>query len=130
MDDDDEHVQKRKDDIDAGLVGPATRVPPVVSHWNLAEYLPSYVEECFVSIIGQFLLRPVLKGAMKGGAPAPAASAPVAPVSKSRLGKSFLADPVDDVRAHFFLAPPPLTCSLICCCVYALLRRTRLSPRM
>lgn len=67
--DDDEVGQKQKDDYVAGGGGsgdatPRQKVPPVVSHWNLAEYLPPYVEECFLAIVGQFLLKPFLEASM------------------------------------------------------------------
>ena len=31
----------------------------LVSNWNLAEYLPPYVEDCFLLIVGHFVQRPV-----------------------------------------------------------------------
>lgn len=104
--DDDDNAQKKKDDAHTAkgaengtsTLPEGERLPQVVSHWNLAEYLPPYVEECFVSIIGLFLLRPLLEGPALLQANTAADAAPASSASTARFGKSLLADPTMFVR--------------------------------
>lgn len=34
------------------------KIPPIVSHWNLAEYLPASVRQVFLILVSTFLLKP------------------------------------------------------------------------
>ncbi|CAN0127917.1 unnamed protein product, partial [Hapterophycus canaliculatus] len=34
------------------------KVPPIVSHWNLAEYLPASVRQVFLILVSTFLHKP------------------------------------------------------------------------
>jgi hypothetical protein len=99
--DDDEKAQKAKDDAHVSKrpgTGPSAlpeseRLPQVVSHWNLAEYLPPYVEECFVSIIGLFLLKPLLEGPALDQSTYVVDSSAASSASAVRFGRSLLSDP-------------------------------------
>ncbi|CAM9478652.1 unnamed protein product [Pylaiella littoralis] len=63
-DDDDEQSERNGQESAQKLAGgdgapPADRkAPPIVSHWNLAEYLPASVRQVFLVLVSTFLLKP------------------------------------------------------------------------
>ena len=62
-DDDDEDVQAAAAaaaGAGAGAAGALAdrKIPPIVSHWNLAEYLPASVRQVFLILVSTFLLKP------------------------------------------------------------------------
>ena len=85
-DDDDDQAEEAEKKRAAAAVALANQPPQVVSHWNLAEYLPERAEECFLVVIGQFVLKPLLESRQRrkrevekgDGAPATAAAAATA----------------------------------------------------
>ena len=35
----------------------STTKPSVISHWNMAKYLPPGVDDYFIALVGQFIMR-------------------------------------------------------------------------
>lgn len=59
--DDDDDAQTAAAAAAAGAGGGALadrKIPPIVSHWNLAEYLPASVRQVFLILVSTFLLKP------------------------------------------------------------------------
>lgn len=60
-DDDDDDDAQTAAAAAAGAAGGALadrKIPPIVSHWNLAEYLPASVRQVFLILVSTFLLKP------------------------------------------------------------------------